>query len=99
MITQALGDQQFWYQIFNFDGYGELLVLVRNSLLAGAVLGLVGGLVGTFVMMRDLPFAVHGRVAVRNSRYPGGPALIYTAAEISAFILGAKDGEFDHLIR
>ncbi|MCW2889993.1 MAG: hypothetical protein QOE54_4800 [Streptosporangiaceae bacterium] len=40
-----------------------------------------------------------GEVAVRNSRDPGGPALIYTPAEITAFLLGAKDGEFDYLIR
>ncbi|HEY7485618.1 MAG TPA: DUF397 domain-containing protein [Streptosporangiaceae bacterium] len=40
-----------------------------------------------------------GDVAVRNSRHPRGPALIYTPAEIAAFLLGAKDGEFDYLIR
>jgi len=27
-----------------------------------------------------------------------GPALVYTAEEISAFIEGVKDGEFDHLV-
>ncbi|MBQ1444083.1 MAG: metal ABC transporter permease [Renibacterium salmoninarum] len=47
-------------EIFNFSNYGELLPLFRDSLLAGAVLGVVGGLIGTFVMMRDLAFAVHG---------------------------------------
>ncbi|WP_426978632.1 metal ABC transporter permease [Pseudarthrobacter sp. O4] len=46
--------------IFNFENYGELLALVQNSIWAGAVLGLLGGLVGTFVMKRDLAFAVHG---------------------------------------
>ncbi|MDT3396500.1 DUF397 domain-containing protein [Streptomyces sp. B1866] len=40
-----------------------------------------------------------GGVAVRNSRYPDGPALIYTTAEVQAMLLGAKDGEFDHLVR
>ncbi len=49
-----------WDKIFNFDHYGELLALLHNSILAGAVLGLVGGLIGVFVMMRDLTFAVHG---------------------------------------
>ncbi|POM23676.1 High-affinity zinc uptake system membrane protein ZnuB [Actinomadura rubteroloni] len=49
-----------WHEIFSFDHYGELLSLVRNSLVAGAVLGLVGGLVGTFVLLRDVTFAVHG---------------------------------------
>jgi Domain of unknown function (DUF397). len=38
-----------------------------------------------------------GRLAVRNSRHPFGPALIYTRAEIDAFLKGAKDGEFDDL--
>lgn len=46
--------------VFNFSNYGELLPLFRDTLLAGAILGVVGGLIGTFVMMRDLAFAVHG---------------------------------------
>ena len=50
----------FWSQIFGFENYGELLVLVKNSILAGALLGIVGGLIGPFVMTRDLAFAVHG---------------------------------------
>ena len=40
--------------------YGDILALVQNSVWAGAVLGLVGGLIGVFVMQRDLAFAVHG---------------------------------------
>lgn len=36
-------------------------------------------------------------IAVRNSRHPSGPALIYTRAEIEAFITGVKNGEFDDL--
>ncbi|GAA3725974.1 DUF397 domain-containing protein [Salinactinospora qingdaonensis] len=39
-----------------------------------------------------------GGIAVRNSRFPDGPALIYTQAEINALILGAKDGDFDNLL-
>jgi Domain of unknown function (DUF397) len=39
-----------------------------------------------------------GGVAMRNSRHPEGEVLIYTAAEFRAFLLGAKDGEFDYLI-
>lgn len=35
-----------------------------------------------------------GLVAVRNSRYPSGPALVFTAPEWEAFVRGAKDGEF-----
>ena len=36
-----------------------------------------------------------GEVAVRNSRFPDGPALIFTPAEWEAFVLGARDGDFD----
>ena len=36
-----------------------------------------------------------GAVAVRNSRYPDGPALVFTRAEWDAFLLGARDGDFD----
>ena len=39
-----------------------------------------------------------GSIAVRNSRFPDGPALIYTQAEINALILGIKDGDFDNLL-
>jgi hypothetical protein len=39
-----------------------------------------------------------GAIAIRNSRHPGGPALIYTPAEIIAFVRGVKDGQFDDLI-
>jgi Domain of unknown function (DUF397) len=35
-----------------------------------------------------------GGVAMRNSRHPDGPALVFTAAEWHAFLSGARDGEF-----
>jgi hypothetical protein len=49
---------------------------------------------GNCVEVAKLP---DGHVALRNSRDPDGPALIYTKAEISAFLQGARDGDFDHL--
>ncbi|ARJ07051.1 ABC transporter permease [Cnuibacter physcomitrellae] len=49
-----------WSQIFDFSDYGQLLALLQNSIIAGAVLGVVGGLIGVFVMSRDMAFAVHG---------------------------------------
>lgn len=49
---------------------------------------------GNCVEVAALP---DGGVAVRNSRHPEGPALIYTPAELSAFVAGAKAGEFDHV--
>ncbi len=39
-----------------------------------------------------------GEFALRNSRNPDGPALIYTRAEIEALIEGVKNGEFDDLL-
>ncbi|WP_163569374.1 DUF397 domain-containing protein [Fodinicola feengrottensis] len=39
-----------------------------------------------------------GQIAVRNSRDPHGPALVYTVDEIAAFLAGAKEGEFDYLL-
>jgi len=35
---------------------------------------------------------------MRNSRFPDGPVLVYTRAEINAFLAGAKDGEFDQVV-
>ncbi|HEV2370527.1 MAG TPA: DUF397 domain-containing protein [Streptosporangiaceae bacterium] len=51
---------------------------------------------GSCVEVAELP---DGTVAVRNSRHPGGPALVYTPAEVTAFIRGVKDGQFDDLVR
>ncbi|MFD1538246.1 DUF397 domain-containing protein [Nonomuraea guangzhouensis] len=50
---------------------------------------------GNCVELAKLP---DGGVAVRNSRFPDGPALIYTRDEIRALVLGVKDGEFDGLM-
>jgi Domain of unknown function (DUF397) len=50
---------------------------------------------GSCVEVSGLP---GGDIAVRNSRHPAGPALVYTQAEIAAFIEGVKNGEFDNLI-
>jgi hypothetical protein len=38
---------------------------------------------------------VGGQIAVRDSKDPAGPALLFTRAEWSAFLLGANAGEFD----
>jgi zinc/manganese transport system permease protein len=47
-------------RLFDFSDYDQLIPLVQNSLIAGLLLGLMGGLVGVFVMTRDMSFAVHG---------------------------------------
>ena len=46
--------------VFDFSDYDRLIPLVSNSLSAGVLLALIGGLVGVFVMNRELSFAVHG---------------------------------------
>lgn len=70
-----------WHDIFNFDHYGELLVLVQNSIVAGAILGLVGGLISTFVVMRDLPFAVHG---ISELSFAGAAAALLIGVNVVA---------------
>ncbi|MEV8635459.1 DUF397 domain-containing protein [Streptosporangium sp. NPDC051023] len=50
---------------------------------------------GNCVEMAALP---GGGVAIRNSRDPRGPALIYTPRELDAFVQGVKEGDFDDLI-
>jgi len=54
------------------------------------------GAVGNCVEVANLD---SGEIAVRNSRFPNGPALVYTQDELAAFIAGAKDGEFDDVVR
>jgi hypothetical protein len=36
-----------------------------------------------------------GHVAVRHSKFPTGPAIVYTQAEWEAFLGGVREGEFD----
>ena len=46
----------------------------------------------------ELAVLADGGVAVRNSRFPDGPRLTYTRAEIAAFVRGVQQGEFDDLL-
>jgi zinc/manganese transport system permease protein len=49
-------------QLFSFDVTANLLThdFVQQALLAAALLGLVAGLIGPFIVMRQMSFAVHG---------------------------------------
>lgn len=75
---------------------------IRNGMSAAQLSGAAwrksrySGAVGNCVEVATLGT---GDIAVRNSRFPEGPALIYTRAEIAAFVAGAKDGEFDDVLR
>jgi hypothetical protein len=39
-----------------------------------------------------------GEIAMRHSRHPSGPTIVYTRAEMAAFMAGIKDGEFDDIL-
>ena len=42
----------------------------------------------------EVAFLADGDVAMRNSRHPDGPALVFSRAEWAAFLGGAQAGEF-----
>ncbi|OAN42779.1 ABC transporter permease [Microbacterium sp. H83] len=74
-----------WSDVFSFQDYGELVALLANSIIAGAVLGIVGGLIGVFVMQRDLAFAVHG---VSELSFAGAAAALLFGGSVVAGSLG-----------
>ncbi|MFF2012590.1 DUF397 domain-containing protein [Streptomyces sp. NPDC058195] len=49
---------------------------------------------GDCVRFAELP---NGEVAMSNSRFPDGPALVFTRSEIAALLIGARQGEFDNM--
>lgn len=77
----------FLDKAFNFQDYAQLLPLVSNSLIAGAVLGVVGGLIGIFIMMRDMAFAVHG---IAELSFAGAAfALLIGADVVTGSVIGS----------
>lgn len=80
-LPMADGSDSLWHRLFSFEDYGELLALVQNSLIAGAVLGVVGGLVGVFVVSRDEAFAVHG---ISEISFAGAAAALLLGVNVVA---------------
>jgi len=39
-----------------------------------------------------------GKIAIRDSKDPDGPILVYTPGEFRAFLDGARNGEFDSFV-
>ncbi|TVT59252.1 DUF397 domain-containing protein [Amycolatopsis cynarae] len=74
---------------------------IENGLPADLLTGVAwrksarSGALGNCVELASLPT---GEIAVRNSRFPSGPALVYTRDEMAAFVAGAKDGDFDDVL-
>lgn len=75
MIWGDIGEAMFG----GLADYGDILALVQNSLWAGAILGLVGGLIGVFVMQRDMAFAVHG---ISELSFAGAAAALLIGADV-----------------
>lgn len=76
-----MSGEELWAALFNFSDYGELLGLVHNSIIAGAVLGIIGGLIGVFVMQRDMAFAVHG---ISELSFAGAAAALLLGVNVVA---------------
>ncbi|WP_029145249.1 metal ABC transporter permease [Microbacterium luticocti] len=75
MNWSDIGDAMFG----GLPDYGAILALVANSLWAGALLGLVGGLIGVFVMQRDMAFAVHG---ISELSFAGAAAALLLGVDV-----------------
>jgi len=68
-----------WDQFFDYSDYGHLLALVANSVVACAILGIVGGLIGVFVVQRDMAFAVHG---ISELSFAGAAAALLIGVDV-----------------
>ncbi|AJE87392.1 regulator [Streptomyces albus] len=75
--------------------------MTQNGVPAGKLIGVTWQKATASIGQGECVEVAHlegGGVAMRNSQDPEGPALIFTAAELRAFLSGAKSGEFDHLV-
>ncbi len=97
-------------RLFSFDITADLLRhdFVQQALVAGALLGLVAGLIGPFIVMRQMSFAVHGssELSLTGAAFAllvgfevGAGALIGSALAAALFgILGQRARERDSVI-
>src|SRR5580693_7176766 len=96
--------------LFSFDITANLLThdFVQQALLAAALLGLVAGLIGPFIVMRQMSFAVHGssELSLTGAAFAllagfgvGVGALIGSALAAALFgVLGRRARERDSVI-
>ncbi|MCH8561728.1 metal ABC transporter permease [Nesterenkonia sp. LB17] len=86
---------------FTTEGYWELFSLVRNSVITAGVLGLMGGLIGVFIMLRRTALVVHGIAEISFAGAAlalligvdvvAGSALGAVAASVLIGVLSLKD--------
>ena len=98
------------HHLFSFDVTADLLRhdFVQQALAAGALLGLVAGLIGPFIVMRQMSFAVHGssELSLTGAAFAllvgfevGAGALIGSALAAALFgVLGQRARERDSVI-
>lgn len=101
---------EVWAHLFSFDITAHLLghSFVQQALLAAALLGLAAGLIGPFIVMRQMSFAVHGSselsltgaaFALLIGYHVGAGALLGSALAAALFgILGQRARELDAVI-
>ena len=77
----------FWQRVFVFEDYGELLQLLYPSIIAGAVLAVIGGVTGVFVTLRDSAFAVHG---IAELSFAGAALALLIGADVVTGSLGGS---------
>lgn len=98
------------HHLFAFDITAHLLShdFVQRAVLAGALLGLVAGVIGPFIVMRQMSFAVHGssELSLTGAAFAllvgfqvGAGALIGSAVAAALFgVLGRRTRERDSVI-
>lgn len=75
-------------------------MVVENGVSAGSIQGVTWRKASASIGAGECVEAAGlggGAVALRNSRFPMGPALVFTSEEWRAFLKGAKADEFDRL--
>lgn len=77
----------FWQRVFVFEDYGELLQLLYPSIIAGAILAVIGGVTGVFVTLRDSAFAVHG---IAELSFAGAALALLIGADVVTGSLGGS---------
>lgn len=86
-LPMDAADTSLWGKLFDFSDYGQLVALLSNSIMAGAVLSVVGGLIAVFVMQRDMAFAVHG---ISELSFSGGAAgLLFGIGVVQGALVGS----------